>query len=49
MISKEERNFNLKKKFYLNYLIIKIRSTNDRKEKHLYLDLFKFIYSKKII
>jgi hypothetical protein len=47
MISKEERNNYLIKKFYLNYLIIKIRATNIREEKNVLLDLFKFYYSKK--
>ena len=47
MINKEERNKKLEKNIYLNYLIIKIRSTNVRKEKDIYLDLFKFFYSKK--
>ena len=47
MLSKEERNKKLEKRFYLNYLIIKIRTTNIREEKDLYLKLFKFFYSNK--
>jgi len=47
MISKEERNKKLEKNIYLNYLIIKIRSTNIREEKDIYLKLFKFFYSNK--